>query len=90
MTPLIIKIVVLGPQLFFKGNILQNYFIGKYFILSLKNKSWGILYFIFGFSCAIDPAETNFDDFRSDYFGEYEAICETALARESGTPGWVN
>jgi hypothetical protein len=25
-----------------------------------------------------------FDDFRSDYLGEYEAICETALARESG------
>jgi hypothetical protein len=23
-------------------------------------------------------------DFRSDYLGEYEAICETTLARESG------
>jgi hypothetical protein len=22
-----------------------------------------------------DPAETDFDDFRSDYLGEYEAIC---------------
>jgi hypothetical protein len=29
-------------------------------------------------------AETDFDDFRSDYLGEYEAICDTALARESG------
>jgi hypothetical protein len=28
------------------------------------------------------PAETNFDDFRSDYLGEYEAIYETALAHE--------
>jgi hypothetical protein len=28
-------------------------------------------------------ADTDFDDFRSDYLGEYEAICETALARES-------
>jgi hypothetical protein len=29
------------------------------------------------------PAETDFDDFRRDYLGEYEAICETALALES-------
>jgi hypothetical protein len=27
MTPLKFKIFVLGPQHFFKGNILQNYFI---------------------------------------------------------------
>jgi hypothetical protein len=30
MTPLKFQIVVLGPQLFFKGNIPQNYFIGKF------------------------------------------------------------
>jgi hypothetical protein len=32
----------------------------------------------------IGLAETDFDDFRSDYLGESGAICETALARESG------
>jgi hypothetical protein len=32
----------------------------------------------------IVPAETYFDDFRSDYLGEYEVICKTALASESG------
>jgi hypothetical protein len=29
----------------------------------------------------------HFDDFRSDYLGEYEALCETALVRESGPQG---
>jgi hypothetical protein len=50
-----------------------------------QKKSWGIL--DLGFNGVNDPAETDFDDFRSDYLGEYEAICETALARESGP--WV-
>jgi hypothetical protein len=31
-----------------------------------------------------DTTEIDFRDFRSDYLGEYEAICETVLARESG------
>jgi hypothetical protein len=39
-----------------------------------------MLDFIYGFSGVIDPAETDFNDFRSNYLGEYEAICETALA----------
>jgi hypothetical protein len=33
----------------------------------------------------IDPAQTDFDDFQSDDLGEYEAISETALTRESGS-----
>jgi hypothetical protein len=40
----------------------------------------GNLDFIFDFSGVIDPAETAFDDFRSDFLGEFEAICETGLA----------
>jgi hypothetical protein len=44
----------------------------------------GILNFIFGFSDVIDTAETDFRDFRRDYLGEYEAICETVLACEVG------
>jgi hypothetical protein len=55
-----------------------------YHILTLTKKNWGILDFIFGFSGVIDPAQTEFDDFRSDYLGEYEARCEMGLARESG------
>jgi hypothetical protein len=39
-----------------------------------------MLDFIFSFSRVSDPAETDFDDFRSDYLGESEAICETVLA----------
>jgi hypothetical protein len=41
------------------------------------------MYFIFGFSGVL--AETNFDNFWSDYLCEYEAICETTLACLSGT-----
>jgi hypothetical protein len=59
----------------------------KYPILTLTKKCWGILDFICGFSGVIDPAETDFDGFRSDYLGEDEAICETDLAREEG-PRW--
>jgi hypothetical protein len=32
------------------------------------------------FGGAIDTAETDFGDRRSDYFGEYDAICKTVLA----------
>jgi hypothetical protein len=49
-----------------------------------QKKNWGILNFIFGFSGVIDTAETDFRDFRSDFLGEYQAICKTALGRESG------
>jgi hypothetical protein len=48
--------------------------ITPYHILTLTKKSWGILDFIFGFSGVI----------RCEYLGKKEAICETALARESG------
>jgi hypothetical protein len=34
----------------------------------------------FAFSGVTDPAETDFDDFRSYFLGEYEAICETVFA----------
>jgi hypothetical protein len=83
----------LGLQLFKKGNIPKNYFIGKYplyHILTLKKKSWGILDFIFGFSGAIDFAKTDIDDFRSYYLGKYQAICEAALARELLALGGVD
>jgi hypothetical protein len=33
-----------------------------------------------GFSSAIETAGSDVGDFRIDYFDEYEAICETALA----------
>jgi hypothetical protein len=45
--------------------------ISPYYILTLTKKK-----VICGFSGVIDPA-----DFRSNYLGEYEAICEMALAR---------
>jgi hypothetical protein len=45
-----------------------------------QKKSYGILNFIFGCSGVIDTTETDFGDFRSDYLGEYEVICETVLA----------
>jgi hypothetical protein len=49
-------------------------------VITLSKKSYGFLNFIFGFSGVIDTGETDFGDFRSDYLGEYEAICETVLA----------
>jgi hypothetical protein len=49
-------------------------------MLTLNKVRWGILDFLFGLRGVIDPAETDFDDFRSDYLGEYDAICETVLA----------
>jgi hypothetical protein len=50
----------------------------------LQKKVGSCLNLIFGFSGVTDTAETNFGEFRSDDLGEYEAICEMALARESG------
>jgi hypothetical protein len=43
-------------------------------------KVWGCLDLIFGFSGVNDTAETDYGDFRSDYPGEYDAICKTVLA----------
>jgi hypothetical protein len=45
-----------------------------------QKKSWGCLDLIFVFSGIIDTSETDFDDFGSEFLGEYEAICETVLA----------
>jgi hypothetical protein len=60
-----------------------NYFIVFIFthaISLLNTKKFGNSRLHFGFSGLIDPAVTDFDDFRSDYLGEYEAICETGFA----------
>jgi hypothetical protein len=65
-------------SIFLKANIQHTISIHS------TKKSWGILDFIFSFIGFIDLAETDFDDFPSDYLVEYEAICETALACESG------
>jgi hypothetical protein len=40
-----------------------------------------------GFRGLYQTAETDFDDFRLDFHGEFEAIFETALAHESGLWG---
>jgi hypothetical protein len=81
------------PITFFKREYpakLYHREISPYHILNLNKKGGEIRHFIFGFSALNDPAETDFDDFRSDYLGEYDDICETALARESGTLGGVD
>jgi hypothetical protein len=71
-------------MVFLKGISRKIISLGNIPILYLNfKKNWGILDFIFCFSRVIDPAETDFDDFRSDYLGEYEAICEMAFACES-------
>jgi hypothetical protein len=56
----------------------QNYFIYPHTYLYFKqNKKLGNSRLHFRFPC--------------DYLGEYEAICETPLARESGGPmDWVD
>jgi hypothetical protein len=36
---------------------------------------------------AVTPRNSNFSNDYLDFLGEYEAICETALARESGAYG---
>jgi hypothetical protein len=46
-------------------------------------KSCGTLNFIFGFRAFINTSETDSGDFRLEYLGKYEAICETVLARLS-------
>jgi hypothetical protein len=40
----------------------------------------GCLDLILDFSGVNDTAEADFGDFRSDYLGEYDAICKTGLA----------
>jgi hypothetical protein len=45
-----------------------------------QKKVAGCLDLIFGFRGVNDTAETDFGDFRSDYLGEYDAICKRVLA----------
>jgi hypothetical protein len=68
-----------------KGKIQQKYIslannpiLYKY----LKQKKvGGCLELIFGFSGVNDTTETDFGDFRSDYLGEYDAICKNGFSR---------
>jgi hypothetical protein len=55
-------------------------FFTKFFLRNYKNFAT-IPKFHAKFQISIDPAETDFDDFRRDYLGEYEAICESLLIR---------
>jgi hypothetical protein len=52
--------------------ILYNYFKQKTVV--------GCLDLIFSLSGVNDTAETDFGGFRSNYLGEYDAICKTVLA----------
>jgi hypothetical protein len=45
-----------------------------------QKKVGGCQDLIFDFSGVNDTAETDFDNFRSDSLGEYDAICKTVLA----------
>jgi hypothetical protein len=45
-----------------------------------QKKVGGCLDLIFGFSGVNGTAETDFGDLRSDYLGEYDAICKTVFA----------
>jgi hypothetical protein len=88
LTTLKFQIVVLGPQLFLKREYPAKLFhseISPYHILTLNKKVLNYKH-QFRFQRVIDQTTLKpiSDDFRSDYLGEYEAICETALARESG------
>jgi hypothetical protein len=82
VTPLKSQTDFTSPFSSFKGKIQQKYFNGNIPILYkyLKQKKvGGCLDLIFGFSGVNDTAETDFGDFRSDYLGEYDAICKTVL-----------
>jgi hypothetical protein len=46
----------------------------------MHKKVGGCLDQIFGFSGVNYTDETDFGDFRSDYLGEYDAICKSVLA----------
>jgi hypothetical protein len=49
-------------------------------LVLLEKKVGGCVDLIFSFNGVIDTNETDFYDFGSEYFDEYEAICETVLA----------
>jgi hypothetical protein len=70
VTPLETQTDFTSPFSSFKGKIQQKYFNGKYphTIQVLKAEiSWGL-------------HRPHFGDFRSDYLGQYDAMCKTALA----------
>jgi hypothetical protein len=50
-----------------------------------QKKVGGCLDLIFDFSGVNYTAETDFANFRSDFLGEYDAICKTVLDCSSGT-----
>jgi hypothetical protein len=82
LTPLKSQTDFTSPFSSFKEKIPQKYFNGKYphTYKYLKQKKVGsCLDLIFGFSGVHHIAETDFGDFRSDYLGEYDAICKTVL-----------
>jgi hypothetical protein len=82
VTPLKSQTDFTSPFSSVKGKIQQKYFNGKYpYTIHYKylkqKKVGGCLDLIFGVN---DTAETDFGDFRSDYLGEYDAICKTFLS----------
>jgi hypothetical protein len=79
VTPLKSQIDFTSPFSSFKGKTQQTYFNGKYphTIQVLEAEKADL---IFDFGGVNDTTETDFGDFRSDYLGEYDAICKTVLA----------
>jgi hypothetical protein len=84
VTPLKSQTDFTRPLSSVKGKIQQKYFNGKYpykvQCKYLKQKTvGGCLDLIFRFSGINDTVETDFGEFRSDYLGEYDAICKTVF-----------
>jgi hypothetical protein len=83
VTPLKSQTDFTSPFSSFNRKIQQKYFSGKYphTIQVLEaEKVGGCLDLIFSFSGVNDTAVTDFGNFRSDYLGEYDAVCKTVLA----------
>jgi hypothetical protein len=89
VTPLKSQTDFTSPFSSFKGKIQQKYFNGKYphitQVQKKQKKDGGCLDLIFGFSGVNNTTETDFGYIRRDYLGEYDDICTTGLACESGT-----
>jgi hypothetical protein len=82
-TPLKSQTDFTSPFSCVKGKIQKNILMANIPILYkyLKQKKVeSCLDLIFGFSGVNDTAESDFGDFRSDYLGEHDAICNTVLA----------
>jgi hypothetical protein len=70
-----------------KGYYSKNKYIQKHYIHIVTRRqkcARGTPAKKVGFRSLIDTAEANFGDFRIEFLSEFEAICETALACESG------